>query len=91
MTEKWKLPMGREAFMQFINGLTASKLRKVRPGERDLPNPPSHQVSRREILDRFLATRPDLECFRAELLEVYSTQSEICVDTHKWNALVTAV
>jgi hypothetical protein len=90
MTDKWKLTLGRRAFTLFINGLNAFKARNVVLGERDMAIPPFHRVSRGDMLDRFLATRPDLEGYRAQFDDVYSTLSEFCVDTSKWNTLAPA-
>jgi hypothetical protein len=90
MTEEWKLAFGREAFSQFINGLNPFKAHNSQPYDRDPECLPYYTVSREEMLNRFLAKRPHLEPFRAELADVCIELSEFSVETSGWDALAHA-
>jgi len=90
MNERWQRRFGIRAFEEFIIRLLASQARNAHWSDRDLPVPLLHTVSREEMLERFLAGRPDLRPFRLELAEVYAVVSEFCVNKGLWDQLVAA-
>jgi hypothetical protein len=88
VNEKWKLRFGREAFRQFIVTLSAFQARNASPYDRDPPFPPFHRVTREEMLDQFLALRPDLDRFRDEFARMDDIIPDCYVNSISWQQLV---
>jgi hypothetical protein len=88
---KETLLKGSEAFRRFVFWLLASQARNGLP-EPDGSIPPLQTVTRGALLDRFLALRPDLKPFRAELDGAFDKElvPEFCVNSIRWEQLVIA-
>src|SRR5262249_24306450 len=87
VNNKWKARFGREAFRQFILRLLALQADNGGLSGRDRPIPPQQAVSRHEMLDRFLNSRPEFEPFRKELANVYDVLPEFRVNNILWQEL----
>ncbi len=87
VNRKWKVRFGREAFKQFILSLLASQAYNTGLAAQDRPIPPQRTVTREELLNRFLAVRPEFQPFRAELADVYAILPELSVNSVLWQKL----
>jgi hypothetical protein len=87
MKEKWKLLFAHEAFGQFVHKLSPFPAGNAGHHDPDPVIPPFHTVSHEEILDGFLALRPDLRRFRTELGHEYSILTQFWVNSMLWERL----
>jgi hypothetical protein len=85
MNDRWKLRVGLEAYRQFVHRLLASQASN---GPMDAPILPYEDVSREAMVERFLASHPDLKPFQRELIGEFSELSSFCVNSARWNEAV---